>query len=229
MLALALTRRGEPYVNQRIRIDDPNWHGPWDCAEFMSWLVYQTSGRLYGCLDNSANPARADAYTGSWKADSRRLGRRIPWRQAAATVGAMLLRYPPQAGTMGHIAISDGQGGTVEARGRRYGVVAYTASGRDWDTGVLVPWIDYDSPGSEPALEEPALLYAAGRDAMDPAVVRRLQQALAAAGFDPGPIDGEYGPRTTAAVAAFQSVRGLVVDGKVGPQTAEDLGIPLEP
>jgi hypothetical protein len=30
----------EEYVNRLVPKDDPNWKGPWDCAEFMSWLVY---------------------------------------------------------------------------------------------------------------------------------------------------------------------------------------------
>lgn len=51
------------------------------------------------------------------------------------------------------------------------------------------------------------------------AEVATLQQALRDAGFDPGPIDGDFGPRTRAAVVAFQQARGLTVDGVVGPQT----------
>lgn len=46
-----------------------------------------------------------------------------------------------------------------------------------------------------------------------------LQARLKALGFDPGPVDGEYGDRTRAAVEAFQLVRGLHVDGIVGPRT----------
>ena len=48
---------------------------------------------------------------------------------------------------------------------------------------------------------------------------KQLQQQLASAGFNPGGIDGIKGPKTTAAVKAFQAANGLVVDGIVGPKT----------
>jgi hypothetical protein len=62
---------------------------------------------------------------------------------------------------------------------------------------------------------------------MDPDVVRQIQQALSQNGVDPGPIDGDYGPKTAAAVAAFQAAHGLVANGEVGPETAQALGIQL--
>lgn len=51
-----------------------------------------------------------------------------------------------------------------------------------------------------------------------PAVVH-LQETLVVQGFDPGMIDGIFGPKTQAAVIAFQSCCGLVTDGIVGPIT----------
>jgi murein L,D-transpeptidase YcbB/YkuD len=128
---------------------------------------------------------------------------------------------------MGHIAICDGHGGTVEAKGVAFGVVADTVQGRHWDTGVLIPGFQYDGAGGSFPLVPPAHLYAIGAPNMNPAKVREIQQALAAAGFDPGGIDGIFGPNTAAAVMAFQGVRGLVVDGQVGVQTASALGIVL--
>lgn len=53
--------------------------------------------------------------------------------------------------------------------------------------------------------------------------VRALQTQLAAAGFNPGAIDGVYGPQTRAAVAAFQQAAGIGVDGRAGPVTMASL------
>lgn len=50
--------------------------------------------------------------------------------------------------------------------------------------------------------------------------VEQLQIKLKAAGFDPGDVDGDYGPKTVAAVIAFQKAQPpLVADGIAGPLT----------
>lgn len=49
--------------------------------------------------------------------------------------------------------------------------------------------------------------------------VKSLQQALEKAGFNPGTIDGAFGPGTQAAVIAFQRSEGLVPDGVAGLRT----------
>jgi lysozyme len=55
--------------------------------------------------------------------------------------------------------------------------------------------------------------------------VKELQQRLSDQGFDPGPIDGAFGPQTKAAVMAFQTANGLTADGIVGPKTRAALGL----
>lgn len=46
-----------------------------------------------------------------------------------------------------------------------------------------------------------------------------LQQSLSKLGYNPGPIDGIFGPLTEQAVRNFQADKGLVVDGIVGRRT----------
>ncbi|KAB3532821.1 LysM peptidoglycan-binding domain-containing protein [Alkaliphilus serpentinus] len=59
--------------------------------------------------------------------------------------------------------------------------------------------------------------------------VERLQRLLVNAGFDPGPIDGIFGPRTEAAVIAFQESKGLTADGIVGVDTWTAMGVTCAP
>lgn len=58
--------------------------------------------------------------------------------------------------------------------------------------------------------------------------IKKVQLALAAAGFDPGKADGKMGPQTTQAVKSFQEANGLKVDGVVGKGTWEKLQVYLE-
>jgi len=56
--------------------------------------------------------------------------------------------------------------------------------------------------------------------------VRALQQRLNERGASPPlAVDGEFGPRTEAAVVAFQTAHGLQPDGVVGPLTRAALGL----
>ncbi|MCY1015804.1 peptidoglycan-binding domain-containing protein [Pyxidicoccus sp. MSG2] len=70
------------------------------------------------------------------------------------------------------------------------------------------------TPAAASAPSQPTLK----RGASGPSV-KALQQALAGAGFSPGAADGQFGPKTEAAVKAFQKAKGLVADGIVGPKT----------
>ena len=73
-----------------------------------------------------------------------------------------------------------------------------------------VTWINIDEADqSEPVLR----LGARGLP------VRRLQSRMSAVGFDTGGVDGQFSPKTEAAVKQLQQQAKLVVDGIVGPKT----------
>jgi N-acetylmuramoyl-L-alanine amidase len=225
MVKTALKHLGERYVLGAIAPkNDPDWDGPWDCAEFVSWCVYQIAGILYGCEDNRGNPAQADAFTGFWGRDARSMGKQISVAQAAKIPGAAVLRLGPK---MGHIVISDGRGGTVEAHSSGTGVICHTLSERRWDMGILVPGIRYEENGGEVDPTPPGFIYRLTTPFMRGKKILEIQEKLDRLGYDPGSVDGIFGPRTLTAVLSFQQARGLVADGEVGRQTARALGVTL--
>jgi predicted chitinase len=59
--------------------------------------------------------------------------------------------------------------------------------------------------------------------------VKNLQRRLKELGFNPGLIDGDFGPAAQVAVSAFQKSKGLLADGIVGPRTLTELGLTEDP
>jgi N-acetylmuramoyl-L-alanine amidase len=55
--------------------------------------------------------------------------------------------------------------------------------------------------------------------------IRQIQQRLKDWGYYKGNVDGHYGAQTQDAVILFQKKHGITVDGVVGAQTAEKLGV----
>ncbi len=234
LVAVAEAHVGEEYIlGSRVRLDDPGFTGPWDCAEFVSWCVYQTYGQLVGV--DPRGSVRGDAYTGYWWEDSASLGLRIPVAEALATAGTILLRRPtakaPGEHAVGHIAISRGDGTTVEARGRRFGVViAEKAAERPWDTGVRLSGPTYAASPVAAYAPSPDLLMVRS-PFMRSATVVAVQRALAARGISPGTVDGVFGEGTESAVYNFQAREGVATDGVVGRETAGLLNLawPIQP
>jgi hypothetical protein len=224
VLQLGLEHDGEEYaLGARAPLPDSEWKGPWDCAEFAGWCVFQVSGIVFGA--RPSDPPRADAYTGYWAEDARSTGAEIPIEEAARIPGAMLLRAPATDRT-GHIAISDGVGGTIEAHSTRKGVCRAGIQGRRWDTGVLVPGIAYLKNEEIVEVEPPGRVLRVETPMIRGPRVRALQQELARRGYAVGRIDGIFGPQTAHAVQRFQAEEGLNADGETGEETlaALDLG-----
>jgi peptidoglycan hydrolase-like protein with peptidoglycan-binding domain len=65
-----------------------------------------------------------------------------------------------------------------------------------------------------------------GAPAQTPADIELAQKALKLRGHDPGPIDGISGPRTSAALKAYQQAQGLEATGKLDDATLGKLSEP---
>lgn len=223
---LGMTRLGEKYINVLVPKDNPNWHGPWDCAEFASWVVYQITGKLYGCTDNRGNPATTESYSGAWVHDAQQgVIQTVNQPAANITAGIILIRKPPMPGHMGHIAITSGNGGTVEAAGVNLGVRKGRVEGRQWHFCAMIPDVQYESSGKVIKPKPVPFLMTVTNPPTTGDLVMKVQKALKERGFDPGVMDGTFGHHTGAAVFAFQKMNKLVADGVVGPSTAKKLGI----
>jgi len=228
ILSIAQKHIGEIYQQgQPAPKDHPNYDGPWDCSEFASFCLYQASEILYGCENNSVHPSRADSYTGYWKRDANVLGTKIGVSEAASIPGAFILREPPDAGKQGHIAISDGAGGTVEAHSRQRGVDRFSIDGRRWSYGILVPQVQYETAAAHAyhVWHGPGFVVRTKDSPMKGKLIRKIQQSLKALGYNPGKIDGIYNRHTEAAVRAFQYRNDIAIDGEVGRDTAALLGV----
>jgi N-acetylmuramoyl-L-alanine amidase len=221
VLAIAQKHIGEKYVLGSLApIGNPNFKGPWDCAEFVTWCVYQVSGLVVGSKDG-------DAYTGFWADDIKTKCTKITVEKAAKITGAILLRRPVSSGAnkrMGHIAISDGNGRTVEAMDKNHGVTAGKISGRVWDTGLLIKGIDYGAANNlNIAISAPVHNFFFTTPPMQDNLVLQAKRALKDFGINPGTIDKFYDANMQAAIYNYQAVKGLVTDGIMGKQTLKSL------
>jgi hypothetical protein len=204
---LALAQKGDKYVfGVTVSATDPDPES-WDCAELIGWIF-----KRYGFVNF---PSYSVAIMDACKP--------ISVEVALRTRGALLYRDPRVIG-VGHVAISLGDGRSIEARGSEYGVGIFNAdpTSRKWTSGGLFPQVDYTgSRGAKPILLRGA----------NGAWVERLQRKLEKRGFELGPdgADGEFGKDTEKAVKAFQREAGLEVTGKIGPKEWKELGEKPDP
>ncbi|OQX62711.1 MAG: hypothetical protein B5M56_05565 [Desulfococcus sp. 4484_241] len=59
-------------------------------------------------------------------------------------------------------------------------------------------------------------------------LIREVQKLLTELGYEPGPIDGQYGRRTAAAIKAFQKYAGLTQDGLIDEDLLNSLKMERE-
>ena len=143
LVTLAMQHVGEKYDwGADVPLEKKNYSGPWDCAEFASWLVYQISGQIIGCTDNKAPLKKVEPYSGAWARDAELSTTKITLAQAALVRGAVLVRKPKNE-KPGHVSISRGDGTTIEAMDTTHGVAVGKIAGRKWDVCFKIPGVDY--------------------------------------------------------------------------------------
>ena len=204
---------GEPYaLHALVPKDNPDYKGPWDSTEFVSWVYYQATGILYGC-------DAVNEHCDFWDRDANRKGQIITIEEAKSTPGAVILRLAGN-GTVGHIVISDGDGGTIEAHGREDGIINSVVDGRRWDMGILVPGVTYKPNPISHYTPPSVTIFRLTSPNMVSTEIGKIQAELMRRGFDTGGVDNVFGEMTYNAVKLFQDSVGLNPDGEVSAFTA---------
>jgi cell wall-associated NlpC family hydrolase len=199
---ICLRQRGDRYQwGAKPPPSDPN-PTAFDCSGLIWWAL----ARL-----------RVPFPQGSWlqlQECERRKTMIEPYGRAFTIQGALLFRHDTPAD--GHVAVSLGNGSTMEARGKQYGVNEWPSKQRHWTHAAYVPGLRYGVVRPEPKRWP-------GRFIMQPpqmrgSDVRRWQERMRARGW-PIAADGVYGPASERACRQFQADKGLLADGVVGPET----------
>lgn len=128
---LALEQNGKPYrMGHEVSLDNPN-PDILDCSELVEWAAHQVGVKVTD---------------GSWLQylDLKQRGALMSVDEALRTPGALLFSFseePTPGGgrpSQAHVAISLGDGRTIEARGREYGVGIFEARNR-FEYGGMIP------------------------------------------------------------------------------------------
>lgn len=211
IVRLALGQSGKPYVfgaEAPASDPDPDAH---DCSELVEWA----------CARAGVQPRVPD---GSWMQLRHALkhGTTCSVSEALRTAGALLFRFrgDPLAGgrpSQAHVAISLGDGQTVEAKSRADGVGVFSARDRGWTHAARIPGVDYGA-GAQPELVQVNIALPVLRLGDRGHHVALLQQALS------------YVANEQLSYVANEQ---LVVDGVLGQATASALersgmGVPVD-
>lgn len=139
-LDLLLDQEGDAYVfgvEVSPSTSDPK---AFDCSELVQW----------SCAHLGIKPSMPDGSIYQVR-HCRKHGLLIPVEQAIRTAGALLFSFSDDPFTghrphHAHVAVSQGNGKTFEARGKDYGVGSFSALKRGWTHAGLIPGLDYGEP-----------------------------------------------------------------------------------
>lgn len=200
-----------PAYAAKIKLNCPRLAGQADTCQDCRWCDPETGvGKpSYDCAQLSKYAMEAVGIPMVSGANSQ--WERTDW-QERGTIGILpkqnvCLVFRWDEGHMGHVGIYQGDGTVIHARGHDYGVVRQRIEDAKF-THWGIPRTLYDGKAARPVLRQGDI----GPDVM-------YLQTLLSNAVEPITADGNFGPKTAAAVKAFQQAHGLAVDGVVGPQT----------
>lgn len=141
-LRLALSFQGTPYVFGAEASPSNPRPRAFDCSEFVEWLCLRLG--IYMPDGSRAQYAHC-----------KRKGLEVSVEQAIRTPAALLFVYGTGNNRTEHVAISQGNGKTIEAAGRAYGTLQRNARGRSFNKAGLIPGLNYgavnvDTSGGRP-------------------------------------------------------------------------------
>ena len=144
-IQLLVAQAGDAYrFGVEVDLNDPD-PDAFDCSELVEWAAHRVG----------VTPKVPD---GSWiqARHCQQHGTLIPISEAVDTPGALLFRFSssPFTGTRptsSHVAVSLGDGRTIEARNTASGTGIFNATGRSWTHAGLVPFLNYDAKPKPPS------------------------------------------------------------------------------
>jgi photosystem II stability/assembly factor-like uncharacterized protein len=142
----------------------------------------------------------------------------LTWQPSTRNVPAKLITYS---------ILQDERDGNILYLGTNFGVYRSMDRGISW-APIGAPKVEARGGQRSTGRRRPAsgrgrAASAAAKRSDD--MTKRAQQALLAAGYDPGPLDGAAGTATTTAIRKFQADKGIPVSGKLDDTTLSALGL----
>lgn len=182
-----------------------------DCSGLFTWAFKKLGGYMY----HGSNTIWNKYCTAQGKLSGGKRSDGQPIKP-----GTAVFLYRASDNNRHHIGLYIGNDTVIEAKGTQYGVVTSKLS--HWDEWGELKGVNYDdTTGDAGGTQTMTLLKNGSRgDA-----VSALQETLNKIGFDCGNVDGIFGTKTENAVRAFQTAKGLKVDGIAGKDTLDALAI----
>lgn len=144
LVSLLLSQDGDRYIfGHEVKAADSN-PTAFDCSELVQW----------GCDRLKVSPVMPD---GTWHqiTHGRIHNAIVSIEEAVRTQGALLFSFSSSPFTgkrpkAAHVAVSQGNGKTIEARSSKYGVGQFSAVARGWTHAALIPGLTYSTQSPPP-------------------------------------------------------------------------------